>query len=164
VKLDIVAPKHPICSRLPKTIVLDDDETYWPPAPAIDSITVLATSVEEKGAGGTTPKAAQPMFWCYEPGRGRVFGCVPGHRAKTFDDPMFRTLLLRGIAWATGESPSRWDALANKPHLVKASWWGFDERESTKALQAAIDSGADKVIVEDMGLPWIVDKIQLASD
>ena len=55
-------------------------------------------------------------------------------------------------------------ALAEKPRVVKASWWGFDETESTKALQAAIDSGADKVIVQNMGKPWIVDKIQLASD
>lgn len=56
------------------------------------------------------------------------------------------------------------DALANKPSVVKASWWGFDETESTQALQAAIDSGADKVIVQNMGQPWIVDEIQLASD
>ena len=55
-------------------------------------------------------------------------------------------------------------ALAEKPRVVKASWWGFDETESTKALQAAIDSGADKVIVQNVGKPWIVDKIQLASD
>ena len=111
VRLDVVASKHPICSGLPATIVLDDDETYWPPVPTIDSVTVLATSIEENGARGSTPKSAQPMFWCYEPGRGRVFGCVPGHRVKTFDDPMFRTLLLRGIAWAAGESPRRLDVL-----------------------------------------------------
>lgn len=55
-------------------------------------------------------------------------------------------------------------ALAEKPRVVKASWWGFDETESTQALQAAINSGADKVIVQNMGKPWIVDKIQLASD
>ncbi|TWU17314.1 hypothetical protein Pla52o_53200 [Novipirellula galeiformis] len=55
-------------------------------------------------------------------------------------------------------------ALAVKPSVVKASWWGFDETESTQALQSAIDSGADKVIVQNMGKPWIVDKIQLASN
>ncbi len=114
VRLDIAAPQHPICAGLPETIVLDDDETYWPPTPMMDRITVLATSVEEKGARGAAPKRAQPMFWCYEVGRGRVFGCVPGHRAASFDNPMFRTLLLRGIAWAAGESPCRWDALADR--------------------------------------------------
>jgi type 1 glutamine amidotransferase len=43
------------------------------------------------------------MFWCYELGEGRVFGCVPGHRAQTFDHPMFRKLLLRGMIWTAGE-------------------------------------------------------------
>ena len=55
-------------------------------------------------------------------------------------------------------------ALAKKPSVVKASWWGFGETESTNALQAAINSGADKVIVENMGKPWIVNRIQLASN
>ncbi|MBD3291384.1 MAG: hypothetical protein GF393_00560, partial [Armatimonadia bacterium] len=47
---------------------------------------------------------------------------------------------------------------------AKASWWGFDETDSTQALQAAIDSGASKVIVEDMGRPWIVTPLQAASN
>ncbi len=55
-------------------------------------------------------------------------------------------------------------ALARKPKVVRASWWGFEPKDSTAALQAAIDSGADKVIVENMGKPWIVDKIRLAGD
>ena len=47
---------------------------------------------------------------------------------------------------------------------AKASWWGFDPEESTAALQAAINSGAKKVIVENLGAPWIVDPIVLAGD
>ncbi len=47
---------------------------------------------------------------------------------------------------------------------AKASWWGFDPVDSTKTLQAAIDSGARRVIVEDMGSPWIITPINLASD
>jgi hypothetical protein len=43
--------------------------------------------------------------------KGRVFGCVPGHYTWTFDDPYFRLLLLRGMAWAAGESPYRFDSL-----------------------------------------------------
>jgi type 1 glutamine amidotransferase len=45
-------------------------------------------------------------------GKGRVFGCVLGHYAATFDDPFFRILLLRGMAWAAGESPYRWDRVS----------------------------------------------------
>ena len=32
-------------------------------------------------------------------------------RNPLFDDPFFRTILLRGIAWAAGESPYRFDSL-----------------------------------------------------
>jgi type 1 glutamine amidotransferase len=54
------------------------------------------------------------MFWCYELGTGRVFGCVPGHSAQTFDDPVFRKLLLQAVAWAAGEDPMRFGELAAK--------------------------------------------------
>jgi len=91
VRLEMLAPEHPICAGLPKTIILKDDETYWPPTPIMESVTVLAASVEDKAKRGSTPRAAQPMFWCYELGEGRVFGCVPGHSAKTFDDPVLLT-------------------------------------------------------------------------
>lgn len=47
---------------------------------------------------------------------------------------------------------------------AKASWWGFDPEDSTDALQAAVDSGAKRLIVEDMGRPWIVRPIKLAGD
>ena len=102
VRLDIAAPDHPICQGLPEKILLDDDETYWPPTPMMDRVLVLASAGEPQESAGNAVKTAQPMFWCYEPGRGRVFGCVPGHRAETFDNPLIRRFLLRGIAWAAG--------------------------------------------------------------
>jgi type 1 glutamine amidotransferase len=114
VQLNVTAPEHPICAGLPEMISFEDDETFWPPTPIAEGVTVLATSVEEKGKRRSTPRAAQPMFWCYEPGAGRVFGCVLGHCAQTFDDPVFRELLLRGIAWSAGEDPMRFGELAAK--------------------------------------------------
>jgi type 1 glutamine amidotransferase len=114
VQLNVTTPEHPICAGLPETIILENDETYWPPTPISEGVTVLATSVENKANRGSTPRAAQPMFWCYELGEGRVFGCVPGHCAQTFDDPVFRKLLLRGIAWAAGENPLRFDKLPTR--------------------------------------------------
>lgn len=53
---------------------------------------------------------------------------------------------------------------SGKTNVAYASWWGFQREDSTAALQAAIDSGAKKVIVEKMDGPWIVTPIQLASD
>ncbi|MCX7824394.1 MAG: right-handed parallel beta-helix repeat-containing protein [Verrucomicrobiae bacterium] len=56
------------------------------------------------------------------------------------------------------------EVAAGKRKEARASWWGFDPADSTAALQAAINSGAKKLVVENMGAPWIVDRIQLASD
>lgn len=114
VRLRVTTPEHPICAGLPETILLENDETYWPPTPIAEGVTVLATSVEKKAKRGSTPRAAQPMFWCYELGAGRVFGCVPGHCARTFDDAVFRKILLGGIAWSAGEDPSRFGELTAK--------------------------------------------------
>jgi hypothetical protein len=55
-------------------------------------------------------------------------------------------------------------AQQDENRVVKASWWGFDPADSTLALQTAIDSGARKVIVENVGRPWVVTPIQLASN
>lgn len=73
------------------------DETYWPLIGDRNHVKVLATAVEEG--------AEQPMIWTHEPGKGRVFATVLGHYTGTLDDPLFRILVLRGIAWA-GHKPT----------------------------------------------------------
>jgi len=112
VDLELSDTGHPICLGLPQRIQFLD-ETYWPPTPAIDParVTVLATCAERPGQSDPPVPAPQPIFWTYEPGRGRVFGCVLGHYTWTFDDPWFRVLVLRGLAWAAGESVYRFDSL-----------------------------------------------------
>jgi type 1 glutamine amidotransferase len=113
IKLRIDRPEHPICAGLPPEIELRD-ETYWPPTPdpTLPGFTVLASSPER-----LTPKDEavrhQPIYWTAQPGAGRLFGCVLGHFTWSFDDPYFRLLLLRGIAWAGGTDPHRFDALAS---------------------------------------------------
>ena len=49
-------------------------------------------------------------------------------------------------------------------HEARAAWWGYDATDATHALQSAIDSGAKRVVVENVGTPWIVEPIQLASN
>ncbi|MFH1883606.1 MAG: ThuA domain-containing protein [Planctomycetota bacterium] len=119
--LKIAAPEHPICLGLPETIHFLD-EAYWPLKGDLSKVTVLATSNEtisearQRRVGSQPPSAAQrtkpePMFYAYECGKGRVFSCILGHYTWTFDDPYCRILLLRGMAWAAGESPYRFDRL-----------------------------------------------------
>jgi type 1 glutamine amidotransferase len=109
IELHIADPKHPICLGVPKTLHFVD-EPYWPPTGDLGKVQVLATS-DESVAPGSKEKAPQPMFWTHTFGKGRVYGCVMGHYSATFDDPYFRILLLRGMAWAAGESPYRFDPL-----------------------------------------------------
>jgi type 1 glutamine amidotransferase len=43
--------------------------------------------------------------------QGRMFVSIPGHYSWTFDDPLFRVLLLRGIAWSAKEPVDRFNNL-----------------------------------------------------
>ncbi len=117
VEMELADPEHPICRGLPRNLKFED-ETYWLPSPALDKarVKVLATCRETTDSGQLSPP--QPLYWTYRVGSGRVFGCVLGHNNWTFDDPYFRLLLLRGMAWATGESPCRFDDLALKSARV----------------------------------------------
>ena len=112
----ITAPDHAICAGLPGTMRFID-EPYWPPRGDLSKVTVLASSDERVGESGEP--SPQPMFWTYQRGKGRVYGCVLGHYNWTFDDPLFRMLLLRGMAWAAGESPYRFDPLVLRGAAVR---------------------------------------------
>ena len=92
---------HPIVRNF--TTLALHDESYWRLTGDTAGLTVLATSEEEGGP--------QPQLWVKEEGRGRVFVSIPGHYSWTFDDPLFRILLLRGIAWTAHEPVDRFNDL-----------------------------------------------------
>lgn len=58
-----------------------------------------------------------------------------------------------------------WCALAFLPLLaqeeIKVSTFGFDPDDSTRFLQAALDSGARRVIVDQTGRPWLTGPLHL---
>lgn len=79
-------------------------------------------------------------------------------------------VLVGGVAWAA-EAP----VAAANPEAVRevqagtrteanAAWWGFNDEDATDAVQGAIDSGAKRVIVPNVGRDWIVRPIKLRSD
>jgi len=80
------------------------DESYWKLTGDFAGATVLAASVEDGGS--------QPQVWIREQGKGRVFVCIPGHFTWTFDDPLYRLLVLRGICWAAHQPTDRLVELA----------------------------------------------------
>lgn len=75
------------------------DEPYWPMFGDVARIQVLASAVVED--------KPRPLIWTCERGRGRVFASILGHYTWTLEDPVFRLLLLRGIAW-TAKQPVVW--------------------------------------------------------
>ena len=114
VNLKIADANHPITLGFPAT-VLFEDETYYNFQGDASKIKLIGTCDEK--VGGET--RAEPMFWCREVGKGRVYVCILGHFTWTFDDPLCRLLLLRGMAWAAGESPYRLDPLATAGIVLK---------------------------------------------
>jgi hypothetical protein len=102
--LDLVFPKdndHPIRRNLERMSLVD--ESYWNLAGDPNQILTLADSLEEG--------QLRPQVWVRELGKGRVFVSIPGHYSWSFDDPLFRLLLLRGMAWTARESVDRWNDL-----------------------------------------------------
>ena len=56
------------------------------------------------------------------------------------------------------------EVLAGTRADANAAWWGFDPEDATEALQAAIKSGARRVVVPNMTRDWVVRPIQLAGN
>ena len=71
------------------------DEAYWEMTEAA-GVKVLAKSTEEG--------KDWPVVWTFTKGKGRVFGTVYGHFVWTLDDPLYRVLVFRGLAWASGDN------------------------------------------------------------
>jgi putative heme-binding domain-containing protein len=79
------------------------DESYWNLVGSETNIQLIASGMEEG--------KAQPLMWTREQGKGRVFVSIPGHFMWTFDDPLFRILIFRGIAWTAREPVNRFNEL-----------------------------------------------------
>jgi type 1 glutamine amidotransferase len=102
--MDLAFPNgqsHPILRNITKLQLVD--ESYWMLTGDLPKDRVLATQVEDK--------EPRPLFWTVEKGPGRVFVSIPGHFSWTFDDPIFRIILLRGIAWTAKEPVDRFNDL-----------------------------------------------------
>ncbi len=82
------------------------DESYWKLTGDPGRVEVLATGLEEDG------KVRIPLIWNKQSGKGRVHVNILGHYNWTFNDPLFRLLVLRGIAWSAGQPVDRFSDLA----------------------------------------------------
>jgi hypothetical protein len=77
------------------------DESYWNLTGDLGHAkgSVLASSIEEN-----EPRA---QMWTREAGHGRIFVSIPGHYSWTFDDPLYRILVFRGLMWVARQPIDR---------------------------------------------------------
>jgi putative heme-binding domain-containing protein len=97
IELFFTNPDHPITrgfSRLRLT-----DETYWNLRGDVSRLKVLGEAAEQN--------AVHPQIWTLERHRSRIVGFIPGHYTWSFDDPLFRLLVLRSICWTARQPEDR---------------------------------------------------------
>jgi putative heme-binding domain-containing protein len=82
---------HPIIAGFKEPLRFID-ETYWKLHGDAKRLRVLGNSVEEN--------EPRPQLWVKETPTARTVGCIPGHYTWTFDDPLYRLLVMRSICWA----------------------------------------------------------------
>ena len=92
--LTFTSVRHPVTAGFDAPIQFID-ESYWRLHGDTSRFSILGTSLEDQ--------EPRPQLWSREQGGSRVLGCIPGHYTWTFDDPLYRILILRGICWAARE-------------------------------------------------------------
>jgi putative heme-binding domain-containing protein len=95
----ILDKAHPLAAGFGRWQI--PDESYWNLTGdlAVAGAQVLASCVEEN--------AMRPQMWTREVGNGRVFVSIPGHFTWTYDDPLYRILIFRGMMWSAHQPIDR---------------------------------------------------------
>jgi putative heme-binding domain-containing protein len=100
--LDLKLHAHPLAAGFAKLDFVD--ESYWQLVGDEKNIQLLATGLEEG--------KPRPLIWTRQQGKGRIFVSILGHYTWTFDDPLFRLLVLRGVCWSANQPMDRLGELA----------------------------------------------------
>ena len=96
-----VAPQgreHPIMAGIEDFDLVT--EQYW--VLSDDLVDVLATTtVQARDFDPWHRPIVSPAIWTRQWGQGRVFVSTPGHRVEVLEDPNVRTIIERGLLWAS---------------------------------------------------------------
>ncbi|PPK94689.1 hypothetical protein CLV92_107192 [Kineococcus xinjiangensis] len=89
---------HPVTAGLADFELVT--EQYW--VLSDDYVDVLATTTQAVRPWDPWHRpVTSPAVWTRRWGRGRVFVCTPGHRVEVLQHPSVRTIVERGLLWAS---------------------------------------------------------------
>lgn len=92
------ASEHPIVAGLSDFDLVS--EQYW--VLTDDYIDVLATTTQAVRPWDPWNRpVTSPAIWTRSWGKGRIFVSTPGHRVEILEDPNVRTIIERGLLWAS---------------------------------------------------------------
>jgi hypothetical protein len=104
---------HTIFERFPPRVTFHE-ETYWHLTGDPADVTTLMTTPAGPTIANKVPRVPPkledldgkkwPVMWTAEVGKGKVFATTTGHNFFTFNDPYFRIIMLRAMAWTLNES------------------------------------------------------------
>ncbi|WP_250213606.1 ThuA domain-containing protein [Acrocarpospora catenulata] len=95
-RVEIVAKDHPITAGVPDFDLVT--EQYWVLSDEYNE--VLATTTHPARDAWRRPVTV-PAIWTRSWGNGRVFVATPGHDLRTLRDANVRTVIERGMVWAS---------------------------------------------------------------
>ena len=99
-RIDIVAEAadHPITAGIESFDLVT--EQYWVLHDGL--LDVLATTtLPKRDFDPWHREHVSPAVWTRRWGRGKIFVATPGHRVEVLEDPNVRTIIERGMVWAT---------------------------------------------------------------
>ncbi|SEE40381.1 hypothetical protein SAMN04489740_1327 [Arthrobacter alpinus] len=98
VSMNAAAANHPITEGIGDFDLVT--EQYWVLADSY--IDVLATTTQKvREWDPWNREVTSPAIWTRQWGKGRIFVSTPGHRVEILEDPNVKTIIERGMLWAS---------------------------------------------------------------
>ena len=110
---------HPLTAGLPSSFTRSDEWYDWTLNPAPNVRTLL--SADESSYGGGRQGSDHPITWCQQIDAGRSWYTGMGHEGSAYSEPVIRTQMRHGLAYASGLLPAD---CSPPPKDENGSWSG----------------------------------------
>ena len=94
----LTAADHPITRGIKDFDLVT--EQYWVLHDSYIDVLATTTQAVREWDPWTRP-VTSPAIWTRQWGKGRIFVCTPGHRVEVLQNPNVRTIIERGMLWAS---------------------------------------------------------------